>query len=245
MRLLQRFLFFRRHATLDFLHILGRREGFRTDATFQQGVAHGLIVGDVFLRNGGFRGHTVLPSVEDGDFRGEILGLEDDGRGEVGQRAVVRHLPLRLHGLCGLAEQGVIALAADQCKVLVTAGLFKNNDRKFLFGGAEFFAGTDALGFQQASFNQFSPTGLDGEVGLGKSNLGLSRITILSDQIAGVAGQHEVFDFSLTPGAEVDHFGDVNKMVSGTMSRDLASRFGLGNGRVIEIAPLVIPQQML
>ena len=118
------------------------------DAATQQGFAHGLVVGNVFTGNGRLTVHLVCTGVVDGDFSGEVLGLEDDGGREVRQRATVGHLPLGFHGLGAFAEQGMVALAADQGEVLVTASLFVDDVRQLFFGGLEFFACLHPLGFQ-------------------------------------------------------------------------------------------------
>jgi hypothetical protein len=52
----------------------------------------------------------------------------------------------------------------------------------------------------------------------------------LGDEVAGVAGEHEIVDFTLGAGADFDHFVDVNKMVCRPVSRDFAGGFPLGNG---------------
>ena len=95
---------------------------------------HGLIVGNVLAGDLRFAGHLVFAGVVDGDFGGEVLGLEDDGGGEVRQRAFVRDAPLRFHGLRAFTEQSVVAFAADQGKVLVAAGLFVDDGGKLFFG---------------------------------------------------------------------------------------------------------------
>ena len=61
----------------------------------------------------------VLPGIEDGDFSRKVFGLQDDGGREVGQWPGVGYLPLRFHGLGAFAKQGLVALAADESKVLV------------------------------------------------------------------------------------------------------------------------------
>ena len=54
------------------------------------------------------------PGIEDRDLRGEILRLENDRGSEVRERAAVGNLPSRLHGLGRLAEERLIAFAADR-----------------------------------------------------------------------------------------------------------------------------------
>ena len=135
-RIFEGFLLFGRKAAFHLLHIFDRRQGFGTDAAFEQGAAHGIIVRNVLARDGALTGEGILPGVENGDLGGKIFGLENDGRSEVGERAVVRHFPLCFHGLGGFAKQGLIALATDESEVVVAAGLFVDDLRKFLFGFA-------------------------------------------------------------------------------------------------------------
>src|SRR5690606_9683029 len=116
---------------------------------------------------------------------------------------------------------------------------------EFLFGFTELPAGVHALCFEKTSLDQLCPSGLQCEVSLGKRNFRLARIPVLGNQIAGVAGEHDVVDLSLAARADVDHFVNVNKMVRDTMSRDVARRFGLGYGTTGEIPPFGIPQEML
>lgn len=50
-----------------------------------------------------------------------------------GRVSGVGHLPLRFHGLGAFAKQGLVALAADECKVLIVASLLENNFRQLFF----------------------------------------------------------------------------------------------------------------
>ena len=185
-----------------------------------------------------------MPRIEDGNFGGEILGLEDDRRREVGEGPVVRHFPLGLHGLGGFAEEGLVALAADEGEGVVAAGLLVNDLGKFLLGGGEFVTRRDALGFQKALLDEFGPAGLNGEIGLGEGDFLLSGIAVLGDEVAGIAGEHEIVNLTLAAGAEINHFVDVNKMVLDGMTRDFTGGLGLGNGGV-EVAPLIVTEQVL
>jgi len=119
--------------------------------------------------NGRLPFHVVLAGVENGDLGGKILGLEDDGRREIGQRSVVRHLPSGFHGVGGFAKQGLVTLTADKSEILVAAGLFVDDGGKFLSGGAKFAPGQNTFGFQQALFDDLGAAGLDGEIGLAKA----------------------------------------------------------------------------
>ena len=58
---------------------------------------------------------------------------------------------------------------------------------------------------------QLCASGLDGEIGLCKRNFVLLGIAVLRGQIAGVASEHDVIDFTLAARAEVAHFPGVRK----------------------------------
>lgn len=70
------------------------------------------------------------------------------------------------------------------------------------------------------------------------------RVAVLSDEVAGVAGQHDVVDFALAAGPEIDHFPDIGKMVGNHVAGDFARRFGLGHD-VEKVVPLRVTQQVL
>lgn len=183
--------------------------------------------------------------VVDGDLGGEVLGLENDGGGEVGERSVVGHAPLSLHALGALAEEGVVALAADEGKILIATGLLEDEVGEFLFRVREFPAGGDALCFEQALFDEFRPAGLDGEVGLGKGDLLLPGVAVLGDEVAGVTGEHDVVDLAFRSLGQLDQFVDVNKMIGNGVAGDFAGGFCLGNGGLVEVPPLGVAQKLL
>ena len=78
--------------------------------------------------------HIIFTGIVDGDLCGEILGFQDDGGGKVGQWAVIRYLPAGFHGFGAAPEQGSVAFAADQGKVIIAAGLFIDHMGKLFFG---------------------------------------------------------------------------------------------------------------
>lgn len=73
-----------------------------------------------------------------------------------------------------------------------------------------------------AVFDQFLLAGLDGEVALGKGNCFLARVAVLGDQVAGVAGEHEIFDGAFGAAADLDDFRDVTKMILRVVARRFA-----------------------
>ena len=121
------FLFVGDKAAFDFFNIFSGGQRLGMNAALNQSLADGLVVRDMLAGNGGFAGHPVLAGVENCDFGGKIFGLEDDGRRKVGQRTIVRDLPLGFHRLGRFAKERMIALAADEGEVLVAAGLLVND----------------------------------------------------------------------------------------------------------------------
>lgn len=152
-RILQRFFIFWCQAAFYFFHVFGRWQTFWANAALQQGIAHSLVVGDVLLRYGALATQFVFTGIEDRDLGGEVFGLQNDGGRKISQRSAIWHLPLRFHGLGGLAKQGVIALAANQRKVLVASGSLKDHVRQFSFCIGEFFTCGDAFCIKQALLN--------------------------------------------------------------------------------------------
>ena len=199
----------------------------------------------MLLRDGGFGREASFAGIEDDDLGGEVLGLENDGGGEVGERAAGRDFPLGFHGLGGFPEEGLVALVADQAEVLVATGLLEDDGGEFFFGGGELLTGLNAFRLKKPLLDQLCATRLDGEVGLGEGYFLLPRIAILRDEVAGVAGEHEIVDFPLRAFGQLDHFVDVNKMIRDRETGHFAGGFRLGNRRLIEVPPLRVSEQML
>ena len=55
--------------------------------------------------------------------------------------------------------------------------------------------------------------GLHSEIGLSKGYLWLAWVAVLSYEITGITGEHDVFHLSLCSRTQVDHFADVSKIV--------------------------------
>ena len=68
-------------------------------------------------------------------------------------------------------------------------------------------------------FYQFLFASLDGEVALGKGDRFLTGVAALGDQVAGVACEHEVFDFPLSALAVGYQFRDATKMIRNIVTR--------------------------
>lgn len=114
---MERFFLVGSQPSFHLFQIFGGRKGFRSDSALKERIAHCLIVCDMFFGDSPFGQHLMLTRVVDGDFRGEIFGLENDGGREIGQRPGLGHIPLGFHGLSGLTKEGMIAFGADECEV--------------------------------------------------------------------------------------------------------------------------------
>ena len=62
-------------------------------------------------------------------------------------------------------------------------------------------------------FNDLLFPGLDCKITLGKRNLFFSGITILGDEIIGITGQEEIFNYSFSTFRNRYRFVGVNKMI--------------------------------
>lgn len=87
------FFVFRLQAPFKPSDILLRWQVFGANPPIQQGVAHCLVVGDVFIENLPFMVHLMVVGVEDGDFRGKVSGLEQNCGRKVGQWSAFGHFP--------------------------------------------------------------------------------------------------------------------------------------------------------
>jgi hypothetical protein len=119
--------------------------------------------------------------------------------------------------VCGFSKESMVPFASNHGKIITTRLLIYDLG-EFLFTGCQFFAGENALSFQQPLLDQLGSSGLDCEIRLGKGDFFFPWITILCDQVAGVTRKHDVIYLTLATGPEIDHFVDVNKMVSDGMS---------------------------
>lgn len=96
----------------------------------------------------------------------------------------------------------MVALAADAGEVIVATGLLVDDEGEFLLGAGEFFVGGEALGLKQTLLDEFGPAGLDGEIDLGEGDFGLTRVTVLGDEVARIAREHDVIDDTVSSGVD-------------------------------------------
>jgi hypothetical protein len=176
---------------------------------------------------------------------GEILGLDGDCWEEIGQCPTVRHSKPIFHLLgCLSTEQGGISLAANTGKTNVIANSLKDQTGKFFLGKGKLLSGGQSLLFFKTFFNQFKSSRLYSKVRLGKGNLNLARVTVLGDEITGVADKGDVFYLSFSSLTKLDHFPDVRKMIKDVMPSGLAGYLGFVD-YLGEVLPLGISEKPL
>jgi len=100
------------------------------------------------------------------------------------------------------------------------------------------------LGFEHALLKQFCLAGLYRKVSLGKRYFDFAWVAVLRDEVAGIAGEHDVrYILGCTLG-HGDRFVDVNKMILGQMPTHFAGCFRFADD-LAEVSPLGITQQVL
>jgi len=184
------------------------------DSPFHQQVAHALIVLNMLDGDGHFAKQIILPQVVVGNFRGQVLCGDGNGREEVCQWAFFRNTKPVFHDLGSVpTEKSGVTLGADPAKSLIIHSSFIDILGKLNFGIAQFLAGLQAFLQSDALLDNFLPPGLNGEIALGKGNRILAGVTVLSNEVTSVAGQHNILNRPFRAGSDPDHFVDVNKMV--------------------------------
>ena len=173
----------------------------------------------MFAGNFLLRLHLLGFCIEDGDFSGEILGFQNNGRCKIRQSPAFRHVPFVFHLFGGVAEQGLIAFGSNHAEISVAAGLFVYHAGKLFFSAGKFRAGRYSLCFKNSLLDDFKFSGLNGKIGLGKGNFLFARVAVLGDEVAGVAGEHQIIygTFPLATGAAGDHFPDASAKWSRSM----------------------------
>ena len=183
-------LLFDDEALFHFLHVFGGRQFFRFDLAADQELADLAVVFDELARDLCFGVEVVALDAEVGNLVGEILGFDRDRGEEVGQCAAFGSLQAALHLAGGeAAEEGLVAFGADAAEAAFVFNVFVNQAAEDFFGLRELATGVDTLLIGQAAFDDFLPTGLQREVGLGERDGFFRRARILGDEIAGVAGK--------------------------------------------------------
>jgi len=149
------------------------------------------------------------------------------------------------HVLSGFTtEERLIAFAADDAETSFVVEFFENKPREQLLGFGQFFAGVEALDLGEAKFDEFLPPGLEGEVSLAKRNLILRRVTVLGNEVTGVAGEHEILDFTLPTFAVADQFTDLSKLIGNIMARGFTGQRSILD-HLAEILPIRVAENPL
>ncbi|MCU0747977.1 MAG: hypothetical protein MUF13_00320, partial [Akkermansiaceae bacterium] len=185
------------------------------------------------------------PHVVVGHFGGEVFGRNSQGWEEVGQRARLNDAEFRLHHLgCVAAEQGGISFGSDSSESIFVHPTLEDVVREGFFGGPEFVPGLQPAKEADAFLNEFLFSRLEGKVALGEGDRLLPGVSVLGDQVAGIAGQHEVLDFALPALAVGDQFRDATKMMFRFVTRCLTRLNGPLNGSH-EVFPTGIAERFL
>jgi len=114
---------------------------------------------------------------------------------------------------CVATEQSRVAFGANAPEASVIHPAFLDVSGKLGFGLGELLAGLDSVLKADTLFDKFLLARLDSKVTLSKGYGLFAGGAILGDEVAGVACEHEVFNFSFSPTSKPDHFRDATKMV--------------------------------
>lgn len=139
------------------------------------------------------------------------------------------------------AEERRIALGADASEAGIVDAAFVDVLGQYLFRFAQAVAGIEPGLQAHAILDQFLLAGLDGKVALGEGDGFLARIAVLGNQVAGVAGEHEIVDETLGAATKFDHFRDATKMVADRVASGFTGLDGTIDGG-LEIFPTGVPE---
>lgn len=134
------------------------------------------------------------------------------------------------------AEEGGIPLGSDAAKASVVHATLEDVVGQGFFRGSQLLPGFQAAHELHPLFDQLLLPRLQGKVALGKGDGLLPRVTVLGDEVAGVAGEHKVFDLALSALAVGDQFRDATKMVFRVVTSCFAGLYGALNGG-LEVLP--------
>ena len=84
---------------------------------------------------------------------------------------------------------------------------------QLFFGLAQLFARNHSPRFKKPLLDQLSLAGLNCKVCLSKCYLFFFWITVLGDEVAGIASKHKIRDFFFRALRHLDRFPDVGKMI--------------------------------
>ena len=91
----------------------------------------------------------------------------------------------------------MIAFAADAGEALVVGEPFEDDPRQLPLGYGELLARGEPLHLGQPLFDHLHFSGLHGKVRLGEGDGVFAGVAVLSDEVAGIARERDVFQFPL------------------------------------------------
>ncbi len=87
------------------------------------------------------------------------------------------------------------------------------------------------LFWARSSLSDFLQAGLHGKISLAESNHFLSGVGVLDDEVTGVAGKFDAFDFAPASFSDADHFEDILEMIGNGVTTVFAGFFCPLDGR--------------
>ena len=129
-------------------------------------------------------------------FSSKILGLDTDCRQEIRQRTTCRNFILTLKQIRIDIKQSLVSLRTDYRESLTINTAFKQDSRKNLLRLCKFCTSLNTFKFMNTSFYNFSNTSLNSKIILCKRNFRLAGISILRNQVTGIARKHVIIYFT-------------------------------------------------
>lgn len=141
-----------------------------------------------------------------------------------------------------MANKSTISFETNSTKACIIHTTLRNVLRQSFFGFTKSATCLGALNQGNSFLNEFLPAGLQSKIALCKSNLFLFGVTILSNQVTGIAGQHIIIDLSEPTLDDFYHFRDLTKMIRNLNAASFAGFHCTDNG-FAKIFPALVTQQ--
>ena len=129
-------------------------------------------------------------------FSSKILGLDTDCWQKICQWTTCRNIILALKQIRINIEQSLITLRTNNSEPLAIYAAFKQDSRKNLLCLCKFCTSLNTFKFMNTSFYNFSNTSLNSKIILCKRNFRLAGISILRNQVTGIARKHVIIYFT-------------------------------------------------
>ncbi len=81
------------------------------------------------------------------------------------------------------------------------------------------------LFWARSSLPNFLQTGLHGKISLAERDKFFGRVGVLDDEVTGVTGKFDAFDFAPTSFSDLDHFVDIHEMINDGMTAVFTGNF--------------------